>query len=460
MADATRTVSAERIDEGVARSAPQLIVLVTGDHPLEAPSRHLLAGVDVVGIGRGARRASRRSVAGVRRLDLALPDRGISAAHVVLTRVHGSWIIEDAGSKNGTTVDGVQVRRARLVDGAVIQLGATAMLYRDQVAPLDGAADLDAHALPAGRETFSGQLAEAWDRLTRVATSDVPVCIVGETGTGKEVTARALHALSNRAGAFVAVNCGSIPATLVEASFFGHRRGSFSGALEDQPGFVRAADGGTLFLDELAELPPPAQTALLRVLQEREVVPVGAPRPVAVDVRICVAVYEEPAQLVERGVLRRDLAARIGGLRVRLPRLADRREDLGLFVRAIVQRAARNPSRVRIAGPAVAALVAHAWPDNIRELELALVTALALVPNEREPVIEAAHLPAEVGVRRATPVVSALSPDEVVLREALVVALRTHEGNVAAVARAMGKGRMQVHRWMKRFELDVSAFRA
>src|SRR5262249_46291911 len=156
---------------------------------------------------------------------------------------------------------------------------------------------------------------------------DVCVMLQGETGTGKEVVAQALHALSGRSGAMVAVNCGALPPTLVEAELFGAKRGSYTGAIADRVGYVRRAGGGPLFLDEIGELPMTSQAAFLRVLQEKEVVPVGGDRPIKVDVRLCSATLQDLESLVDKGTLRRDLYARLYGFTLVLPPLRDRLVD-------------------------------------------------------------------------------------------------------------------------------------
>src|SRR5262249_44690518 len=159
--------------------------------------------------------------------------------------------------------------------------------------------------------TYVASLADAFTTLAKVAASSLPVMILGDTGTGKEVVARAVHDLSRPRGPFVAVNCGALPQTLVEAMLFGHRRGAFSGALEDRPGPVRTAGRGTLLLDEIGDLPAPSQTAMLRFLQDGEVVPVGDERPVRVDARLLSATHRDLGVLAEAGQFRRDLLSRL-----------------------------------------------------------------------------------------------------------------------------------------------------
>jgi transcriptional regulator with GAF, ATPase, and Fis domain len=285
----------------------------------------------------------------------------------------------------------------------------------------------------------------------------------GETGTGKELAARALHTWSGRGGPFVAVNCGALPEQLAESELFGVRRGAFTGAVEDRPGLVRSSSGGTLLLDEVGELPSLLQVKLLRVLQENEVQPVGAAQPVRVDLRVVTATHRDLAALVEEGGFRRDLFARLTGLEVEIPPLRDRRVDLGLLIPALLRRAGA-PAAVHFSREAGRALFHWSWPHNVRELEKALALAVALAGDGR---IELSHLPEVVRTApepRPDPMaghaVRPLSEADVTRRTELIEQLRAHHGNVSAVAREMGVARMQIQRWCRRFHLDPASFRA
>jgi transcriptional regulator with GAF, ATPase, and Fis domain len=309
--------------------------------------------------------------------------------------------------------------------------------------------------------TLLPALGERYAQLARVAPTRIPVLLTGETGTGKEVVASALHRLSGRTGSFVAVNCGALARNLVESELFGYKKGAFSGALEDRPGLVRSADGGTLFLDEFAELPPEARTTLLRVLQESEVLPVGGTRALPVDLRLVVATHRNLDAMVAAGEFRADLLARVGGYRLPLPALRDRREDLGSLIGDLLRRNAPRRTGVSLTPDAARALLSYDWPLNVRELDKALNTALAL---SGEGPIELAHLPEAVQRGPAPAAVAApvapLSPKEQAQKEQLVEALRANKGNVTATANALGEHRTQVHRWVKRFGLDPDQFRA
>jgi len=349
------TLTSQSLVERTRRQDPhrpvaQLFVVLSCDDPLGSPSRHLLDGVDIVQLRRGTAAHARRETAGsVEKLILEIPDPRMSQEHARLVAVRGSWVVEDAGSKNGTGLNGVVTTQAQLGDGDILEVGHTFLMFRDAVPAVcpevpDLLAD-DIDEGTAGPATFVVALREQLEALVRVAATAVPVTFLGETGTGKEVAARALHALSRRRGKLVAVNCGAVPETLLEAELFGHRRGAFSGAVEDRLGLVRAAHHGTLLLDEIGELPAGSQVAFLRVLQEQEVVPVGGAEAVKVDVRLCVATNADLEALVAKGAFREDLYARLGGLVVRLPPLRDRREDLGLLIGAVLRRAGSRGRR-------------------------------------------------------------------------------------------------------------------
>src|SRR5262249_7449796 len=203
------------------------------------------------------------------------------------------------------------------------------------------AGDLEAPAMIApGLATLSPALAEIYGHLDSAARGKVPIELTGETGTGKELAARAIHAVSGRAGAFAAINCGALTGSLLEGELFGHKKGAYTGADADRAGLVRSADRGTLFLDEVAELPASSQAALLRVLQEGEVVPLGGDRPVKVDLRLVTATHKQLDAEVESGRFRADLRARLLGVTLALPALRDRSEDLVVLIAALLERLA------------------------------------------------------------------------------------------------------------------------
>ena len=228
-------------------------------------------------------------------------------------------------------------------------------------------------------------MADLRTTLSKVARSQAPVYIAGESGVGKELVARTIHDEGMRAsGPFVPVNCGAIPAELMESEFFGHKKGSFTGAHADKPGLFQAAEGGTLFLDEVAELPLPMQVKLLRAIQEKSIRPVGANGEVAVDVRILSATHKNLASLVEDGRFRHDLYYRINVIELRVPPLRDRREDVAQLTDAVLARLATAQHRAKpvLHADAVEALARYNFPGNVRELENILERAFALADDD------------------------------------------------------------------------------
>jgi two-component system response regulator PilR (NtrC family) len=228
----------------------------------------------------------------------------------------------------------------------------------------------------------SAPMVELRATIAKVARSQAPVYIAGESGTGKELVARLIHELGPRSGApVVPVNCGAIPSELMESEFFGHKRGSFTGAQADKDGLFHAAQGGTLFLDEVAELPMHMQVKLLRVIQEKAVRPIGARAEVGIDVRILSATHKNLARLVELGSFRQDLFYRINVIELRVPPLRERREDIPKLAARVLDRLGKDNGSnapARLEPDALKALLAHDFPGNVRELENVLERAVAL----------------------------------------------------------------------------------
>jgi transcriptional regulator with PAS, ATPase and Fis domain len=438
--------------------SPWLFRLLEGERPQASSSAHRLVQIDHVMIGRSTAWEALRSG---RQLVLRVPDSRMSSQHARLLRELDRWLIEDTQSKNGVLVNGRALRRTVLADGDLIELGSTFFLYRESELASGDGEDLEAapaQPLLAECPTFSSHLIEQLALIPRLAASPISVLIRGETGTGKERVARALHRLSGRKGPWVAMNCGSIPEPLMAAELFGYARGAFTGADTSRVGLMQTAHLGTLFLDEVADLPLPAQAVLLRALQEREVLPLGTRSPVPVDIRILAATHRPLESLVEQERFREDLYARLAGSIVAIPPLRERREDLGVLFASLLAQLA--PKRKVIFDPSAArALLLYAWPRNVRELESCLAAALTLA---RDDEIALEHLPASVRAHLevgTVPELAALSREDRACREQLEALLREHRGNISAVARAMGKQRMQVHRWLKRFQLRLDDYR-
>jgi len=454
--------STERSERGVrstgVRIQPYLFLVLEGGRVQAGGMRIALSGIRSLRIGRGAAREFLRG----EHSTLSVPDARMSTSHVCIARQDRGYLVQDEGSTNGTLVNGEAVTIRLLRDGDALEFGQTLFLYREieeehHIVACDKNAT-DVAAL-SGLTTLDPNLERQHERVVRMATSTLSMLLLGETGTGKEVVSREIHALSKRPGPFVAVNCGALPANLVESALFGHVRGAFSGAVRDEPGLVRAADSGTLLLDEVGDLPPSSQAALLRVLQEQEVLPVGGTRPVPIDVRVLAATHMPLDELIERGTFRRDLYARLAGYTFHLAPLRDRRVDLGLLIAALVASGkVAMPQALRVHREAARALVRHDWPLNIRELEQCLRAAILLVEDN---VITIEHLPETVASALAS---ESLLEDEsphkdVELRRELLVRMVDAKGNLSEVARTMGKARRQIQRWTHRFGIDPESFR-
>jgi DNA-binding NtrC family response regulator len=451
-----------RSTTGSSARTPVLFIVMEAARLLARGARFSLVGVDTVTLGRGSERVATRSADG-RSLDLRLPGPWLSSQHVRIQAAGGDFIVQDAGSRNGTFVDGARVTSHVLREGSVAEAGRVFFTVRGAPAsegPVVRDADASRSPQPFGLRTLLPELEESISALARVARkSTVPILFLGPTGSGKEVLAREVHALSGRAGPFIAVNCGALPTSLVEGLLFGHVKGAFSGAARDEVGFVRSADGGTLFLDEIGDLPATSQAALLRVLQEREVVPIGATRAVKVDVRVVAATHRPVEQLSDSGGFRTDLLSRLKGYSHRLPALRDRMADFGIVLADVLRDVAgARAERLTLAPEAARALLGYGWPLNIRELHQAMASAVALTT---EDVIELQHLPAELLAPATSPPPLPDAPPSVdgALRDRIIALLHEHHGNVTAVARTLGKAPAQIHRWMNRFQIDPDTYR-
>jgi DNA-binding NtrC family response regulator len=445
VADETASLVSRR--DAPAGGAPSwyLAVALDTERPFAAGLRVALEGSTSVSVGRGDARAVTRAGPALR-VDLEDPYQ--SREQFRLTRDARGWRLEDAGSKNGTRLGGVRTPLAPLADGDVIEAGATLMVIRETWASApDRQLGPD---LPAALRTLHAPLEAELAVIAKLAPTSLPILVRGESGSGKELAARAVHELSGRRGPLVAVNCGSLPAAIAEAELFGARRGAFSGAVEDRPGLIQTAAGGTLFLDEIADLPLPAQAALLRLLQEGELRQLGAHRTDKIDVRVLAATHRDLDALVAREAFRGDLLARLRGHVLTLPPLRARREDLGILYAELLGTIEGRQRPERTLEPAAArALFAYDWPGNVRELEQSLRVATAQAAGE----IALADLPESVRAPRPAPGARPIEGEE---RRALVVRLlEQHAGNLTAVARALGTSRSQLRRLAERFGIDL-----
>ena len=308
------------------------------------------------------------------------------------------------------------------------------------ITALAGLETLDRGALRFGIITCAPEVSEAVSTIQSVAPNRIPVLIMGQSGVGKELLAKALHLMSDRRkGPFVAVNCGAVTPGLADSEFFGHERGAFTGAVTTREGLIASAHQGTLFLDEIGDLSLAAQSTLLRVLETGELRPLGRDDVRTIDVRIVAATNADLEELVDRGVFRRDLYYRLNGVSVTLPPLQEREEDIrALFRHFWAQAVAVSKKSLRLADDVEAMLCAYSWPGNVRELkhEIARVVAMAESGSivNREAFLPKQAAKTAEGLRRAKERKAGISEE----REAILVALRAHRGNKAEAARSLG----------------------
>jgi two-component system response regulator AtoC len=338
--------------------------------------------------------------------------------------------------------------------------------------------DAARRAAPGGEDAFHGLVGRSaamravYRLLEKAAAVDATVLLVGETGTGKELAARAIHVLSaRRERRFVPVNCGALPGELVESELFGHARGAFTGAAAAKPGLFQAAEGGTIFLDEVGELPLAAQVKLNRVLQEREIRRVGETQALPVDVRVVAATHRDLREEVREGRFREDLYYRLNVFAVTLPPLRERAEDVPLLAAHLLEKHARALRRTLqgFAPEALRRLASHPWPGNVRQLENVVERAVAVAGGE---LVEPGDLPPDLpGGAPASPgpgaaLASLPYKDAVagardrVTREYLVALMTEFEGNVTRAAERAGVERESLHRLLRRHGLRSEDFKA
>ena len=300
---------------------------------------------------------------------------------------------------------------------------------------------------------------EALEMAEAVADSESTVMIRGESGTGKEVFARYIHSLSPRSDhRFVSLNCAALPENLLESELFGHEEGAFTGATQDKEGLFVAASGGTFFLDEVGEMAPATQVKLLRVLQQREVVPVGSTEPVQVEVRLIAATNRDLEQDIKEGRFREDLYYRLNVISLELPPLRDREEDIPLLAEHFLERLAeqRGEEPKEVSAEALEVLADYRWPGNVRELENVLERAVVLTDRD---VIGPDVLPDELSEPEPRPVVREAPPEnptlEVIERAYIEHVLRAEDGNRTQAAETLGIDPSTLYRKIKRYDLDV-----
>ena len=403
-----------------------------------------------------------------------LPSASVSRIHAAIRWAPGEVpMLRDEASTNGVFLNARRVRQAPLKDRDVIRIGDFVGVLVSL--PEGGATSWSFRELTRGY--WAGPtLAAALEPARFVATSDLPIVIQGETGTGKEGAAHAIAEWSGRKGPLLAVNCAALPEALAEGELFGYRRGAFSGAERSHPGFLRAAEGGSLLLDEIADLSLPIQAKLLRAVEQHEVVPLGESEPVAINVRLLAATQGPLRQAVEEKRFRGDLFARLDGLTVVLPPLRERVEEIPRLFTQLLEARNRDVAPPRLDPLLVERLCAYDWPFNVRELALLVRRLLALYPNAS--VLDRSMLAKTLGVAMGTTagVASASSavaaasemPGADAGREekpdpapgAILAALRAERGNVKRAATVLGISRGRLYRLMEKLEsVDLAQLR-
>ena len=304
--------------------------------------------------------------------------------------------------------------------------------------------------------TAAPEMTKVARTIERVASADVSVMLLGASGTGKELLARAVHEKSGRSGAFIAINCAAIPENLLEAELFGYERGAFTGAVKSNVGKIELAQGGTLFLDEVGDIPLPLQVKLLRFLQERVIERIGGRSPIAVDTRIVCATHQDLEAMIGDGRFREDLYYRLAEIVVKIPSLAERSGDAVLLARHFVNRFSRelNPAVQSLSPDAVEAIAAYGWPGNVRELENRVKRAVIMADGKS---ITAGDLDLQAG----TPVGDDILPinlraaREIADRKAIRQAMSQSENNISGAAKLLGISRPTLYDLLKQYRLQA-----
>ncbi len=404
---------------------------------------------------------------------LVLADETVSRAHCEIVRERRGYLLRDLGSTNGTLLDGAEIKEAWLKPGAVITVGKVELKVRPfseriEILPSDSTSYGEAVGKSVAMRSIFGL-------LERLGPTDATVLIGGETGTGKDVVARSIHALSPRGkGPFIVVDCGAVVGSLIESELFGHERGAFTGAVASRQGAFELAHRGTLFLDEIGELPLDLQPKLLRALETRKFRRVGGNQSRAVDIRVIAASKRNLKMEVERGKFREDLYFRLAVVPIELPPLRERREDVPLLVHELLARLAQSdPSGqtpTSVSAETLDALRGHDWPGNIRELRNMLERAVYLSRAAEQDEVHLGMLPF-VGGASATPEAPAgalpveFSPgksyrstkaewEALFERRYVTWLLERSEGNISAAARAADMDRKYLHKLVRKHGLN------
>jgi len=440
------------------------------------------------------------TIGGMQDNDVVVRDDTVSRYHCKIVQEDQAYVLVDLRSTNGTFVNNVRIREAFLRPGCTLAVGQTQIKFN--------ATDEEVEIVPS-RKDHCGDLIgrnpkmrEIYSIIEKIAPTATTVVIEGETGTGKEVVAQSIHKLSSRAkGPIIVVDCGAVPPNLIESELFGHEKGSFTGATMTRQGLFEMADGGTLFLDELGELPLDLQPKLLRALEQREIRRVGSAKPIRVDVRIIAATNRSLEEEVRKGRFRQDLFYRLSVVRLMLPALRERADDIGLLVRHFLKNhrfnvdSDGNPRVTGISRAALDGLRAYHWPGNVRELVNVIERAVSFCDSETideadlpEHIAEAAHtsrgptaVPIDGSGRAPTasdvdhvPSYPPRPPDDLVSgditfkdakerwvssfeRDYIISLLRRNNGNISHAAREADIDRKYFRKLMKKYGVDATS---
>jgi DNA-binding NtrC family response regulator len=392
--------------------------------------------------------------------DLSLKDGSVSGIHCEVVAGPEGFLLRDLGSTNGIFMLGHRIRELYLRPGSEFQVGNNLIRFE----PLDNMVKI-----PLSRKDHFGSvlgrsipMREIFAVLERVSTSDLPVLLRGETGTGKELLAAGIHTYSFRKNRpYVVLDCGAVPADTIESTLFGHEKGAFTGAVDSRRGVFEEASGGTLFIDEVGELAVALQPKLLRALEQQEIQRVGGVKPVNVDVRIVAATHRDLLALVDQGLFREDLFYRLSVVEVCVPPLRERPEDVPLLVEQFLNEEAQSGRQ--LSEEAMLSLQSHSWPGNVRELRNVMERATRLAEGD---VISASdlHLDQQSGDRLSLAVGGNLPYKEAKARllaqferQYLVQLMKEHGGNLSAASREAGLARNHLRNLCRKYEIPCGA---
>ena len=425
-----------------------------------------------------------------READLQLPDPSVSRLHAKVFRVGRQYFLADLRSRNGTHADGKRITQLALEDGVMFRVGPFRIHFHG---PVSGFATGEAPTVPSGTASIltepvgaepvrapkrtgastaaveapfgliggSSHVRKLVATIRRVAASDVPVLIEGETGSGKELVARGIHdASARRERPFIVVNCGAISPELIESELFGHEKGAFTGATAQRKGAFELANNGTIFLDEIGELPLTLQPKLLRVLEQKEVKRVGGNDLLLADVRILAATNRNLREEVARKAFREDLYFRVGAITVPIPPLRDRREDVAPIARHFLSGMGNTASGTvpALSPAALDALISHDWPGNVRELRNAIQRAVVMAEGGEltGPDFSFLRQPAKPGAEPEIP--SGLSRWERAERTNILGELARQMGNKSKTARELGIAKSTLFEKLKKYGIRNADF--